>query len=90
MPTWTPSPHSTDSWQDDHLIDEKGVHIARVEDFDNACYPSAINAKTGNLERGGAYTDRVAAMLWAERVAGVHPEKTGDERPPFYYSLDNR
>jgi hypothetical protein len=29
--------------------------------------------------------DRVEAMLWAERVAGLHPSKPGDECPPFYY-----
>jgi hypothetical protein len=49
--------------------------------------PEAVpNAATGNLERGGPYSDRVAAMLWAERVAGLHPAKPGDERPPFYYT----
>ena len=60
--------------------------IGRLEDFGYACYPSALNAKTGNVERGGAYRDRVAAMQWVERVAGEHPTKLGDERPPFYYT----
>jgi hypothetical protein len=31
--------------------------------------------------RCSAYSDRVAAMLWAERVAGEHPIKPGNERP---------
>lgn len=89
VPTWQPNPHTAHlaSYEsDDILIDEKGNCIGRVEDFGYACYPCAINAKTGNLERGGAYSDRVAAVLWAERVAGMHPDKPGDERPPFYYS----
>ena len=85
MPSWQPNPYSTESWQCDELVDDDGGHIARVEDFGYACYPCARNAVTGNWERGGAYSDRVAAMLWAERVAGVHPIKPGDERPRFYY-----
>ena len=60
-------------------------HIARIEDFGYAAYPSALNAATGNWERGGAYSNCVEAMLWAERVAGLHPAKPGDERPAFYY-----
>jgi hypothetical protein len=45
--------------------------------------PCAINAQTGNIERGGPM-DAVEATMWAERVAGIHPLKDGDERPPFY------
>ena len=85
MANWHPNPHSTDHWQCDELVDDNGNHIARIEDMGYACYPSALNARTGHWERGGAYRDRVAATLWAERVAGEHPAKTGDERPPFYY-----
>lgn len=85
--TWQPNPSSTNRHeQDDFLIDDDGEVLARLEDFGYACYPCAVNCKTGNLERGGAYRDRVAAMLWAERVAGLHSAKPGDERPPFYYS----
>jgi hypothetical protein len=83
--TWQPNPHHSD-YRDDLLMTDDGVCIARIEDFGYAAYPCAINAATGNLERGGPYNDRVAAMLWAERVAGVHPTKPGDERPPFYYT----
>ena len=45
--------------------------------------PSTLQRGIG--ERGGAYYDRVEARLWCERVAGLHPAKPGDERPPFYY-----
>jgi len=48
-----------------------------------AAYPIALNATTGNWERGGAYEDRVAAMQWAEWIAGLHPGKPGDVRPGF-------
>ncbi len=85
---WKPNPDTADGAHyesDDLLIDDKGNVIARLEDFGYAAYPMALNAATGNWERGGPYTDRVAAMLWAERVAGEHPPKSGDERPAFYY-----
>ncbi len=85
MASWLPNPDSTDDWQCDELVTDKDEHIARIEDFGYACYPSALNAATGNWERGGPYDDRVEAMLWAERVAGEHPSKAGDERPRFYY-----
>lgn len=84
--TWQPNPFVTD-YQDDHLVDDDGTHLARIEDFGmGVCYPSAINAATGNLERGGPHKDPVEAMQWCERVAGIHPVKPGDERPPFYYT----
>lgn len=83
--TWQPNPNSTERWQCDELVTADGRHIAMVEDFGYAAYPSALNAATGNWERGGPHEDRVAAILWAERVAGEHPTKPGDERPPFYY-----
>jgi hypothetical protein len=88
MPTWQPTPHNV-AYQDDLLMTDDGRCIARVEAFGYACYPCAISAATGNLERGGPYHDRVAAMQWAERVAGLHPAKPGDERPPFYYHTDD-
>jgi hypothetical protein len=81
MATWQPNPNSTDRWQCDELVTERGEHIARLEDFGHAAYPTAFNAATGTWERGGAYSDRVEAMLWAERIAGLHPRKAGDERP---------
>lgn len=84
VPTWQPSLDEP-GYQVDRLVDEAGDTIAMIEDFGYACYPSALNAVTGNKERGGAYRDRVSAMLWAERVAGLHPPKPEDERPAFYY-----
>ena len=72
----------------EEYVDERGCHIARIEDFGYAAYPSALNAATGNWERHGPTQDRVAGKLWAERVAGLHPMKQSDERPPFYYSPD--
>jgi hypothetical protein len=83
MSGWEPNPHYE---QCDEYVTDDGQHIARIEDFGYAAYPSALNAATGNWERHGATEDRVAGMLWAERVAGIHPVKPGDERPPFYYS----
>lgn len=80
MAKWVASAH-----EEEVLVTDGGEIIARVEDFGYACYPCAINAKTGNLERGGAYYDKVEAKLWAERVAGEHPSKPEDVRPPFYY-----
>lgn len=70
----------------EEYVDHRGFHIARIEDFGYAAYPSALNALTGNWERNGPMEDKVAGKLWAERVAGVHPTKPSDERPPFYYS----
>lgn len=84
--TWQPNPNTTEDWHCDMLADENGVAWAYIEDFGYAAYPMAMNAATGNWERGAPHFDRVAAMQWAERVAGVHPGKPGDERPPFYYS----
>jgi hypothetical protein len=91
QPGWTANPHTTKHHEsDDILIGSDGANLARVEDFGYACYPCAISAKTGNLERGGPMRDRVEAKLWAERVAGLHPNKPGDERPPFYYSAEGK
>ena len=90
MPTWVARAGVDEHHQIDVLLaDETNPEsiIAMVEYFGNWChYPCAINAKTGNLERGGPMLDPVAAVQWAERVAGVHPPKSGDDRPPFYYS----
>jgi len=87
-PTWRPHPTITDYQFDilttDEMLAKKEAH-GWVEDFGHACYPTAINAVTGNRERGGAYMDRVAAMQWVERVAGLHPVRPDDEWPPFYY-----
>lgn len=71
--------------QCEEYVDENGLHIARIEDFGYAAYPSAYNAKEKRWERHGPTQDRVAGKLWAERVAGIHPVKDGDERPRFYY-----
>lgn len=88
-PTWHPHPRITD-YQVDVLADDeafaRGDYIASVEDFGYACYATALNAATGNVERGGPHSDRAAAYAWAERVAGLHPVKPTDERPPFYYA----
>lgn len=80
---WVPNP-SHSLYVDDFLLTDGGVLVARVEDFGYAVYPCAVNSLTGRLERGGAFSDAVEARLWAERVAGIHPTKPGDERPPFY------
>jgi hypothetical protein len=82
---WVQNPHYP---QCEEYIDHHGLHVARIEDFGYAAYPSALNAATGNWERHGPTSDRVAGKLWAERVAGVHPPKPGDERHPFYYAPD--
>jgi hypothetical protein len=89
--TWSPNRRAEEEEgvADDLLVDDSGVQLARVEDFGYACYPCAINAKTGNLERGGPTKDRVEARLWCERVAGLRPARPGDERPPFYYSEED-
>lgn len=87
IPQWKPIADEPGNQVDD-LVTEDGEIIARVEDFGNAAYPCAINAATGNLERGGPHPDRAAAFAWCERVAGLHPTKSGDERPAFYYSAD--
>ena len=71
----------------EEYVDHRGYHIAMVEEFSYGAYPTALNAATGNWERGGHFRSGVEAKLWAERVAGVHPVKPGDERPPFYYSI---
>lgn len=42
------------------------------------------------IEDGDQEEARVRAKLWAERVAGLHPTKPGDERPPFYYSNEHK
>lgn len=82
---WLPHPETSESWNCDLLYNHEGICVATLEDFGYACYPSAINVATGNLERGGPYSDRVGAMQWAERVAGMHPTLPNDKRPPFYY-----
>jgi hypothetical protein len=78
--TWQPNPQNTSWWQRGELVDDDGRQIALLEDFGDACYPSALNAKTGNWERSGAYSNRVEAILWAERVAGLRRSKDGDFR----------
>lgn len=62
-----------------------GVILGLVEDFKYAKYAQALNPKSGNFERMGACKDAVQAKMWVERVAGLHPLKMGDGRPPFYY-----
>jgi len=49
-----------------------------------AAYPIALNATTGNWERGGAYEDRVAAMQWGrvDRPASI-PGSPAMLRPGF-------
>ena len=119
VPTWQPisardhyQGYSGDELNEEHQdievlrSGEDGPVVAVIEDFGYAAYPSALNAETGNWERGGAYCGlpkyrpgtlikieegdddeaRVRARAWAERVAGLHPLKEGDQRPPFYYS----
>jgi hypothetical protein len=66
---WQPNPQGTEIWQCDELITDKGEHIARIEDFGFACFPTACNAASSNWERGGAFLNRTQAILWAERVA---------------------
>lgn len=89
-PKWHAAAGKDEHHQVDTLLADENIPgsiIAMVEYFGHGCYyPCAINAKTGNLERGGPMEDPVAAVQWAERVSGVHPPKPGDERPPFYYS----
>ncbi len=77
MATWQPN-RAHAAYQDDLLVTDDGQCIGRIEDYGQACHPSAVNAATGRWERGGAYSDPVAAMAWAERVAGLHPTKPGD------------
>lgn len=91
-PTWRPHPIITDYAcdilaSDEHVAQDRC--LAMIEDFGKTdfVYPCAINAATGNLERGGPmHPDR--ARAWAERVAGLHPSQAGDERPPFYYAAE--
>lgn len=83
--TWQQNPYYLEC---EELVTETGLHIARIEDFGYACYPMAFNPATRNWERGGAFHDGVEAKLWAERMAGEHPLKRGDECPPFYYKRD--
>lgn len=82
--TWQPNPRYEEQ---DRLIDDDGVVLAVVEQFydDGPAYPTAIDARTGLLERGGPMNCPVEARLWAERVAGLHPRQEGDDRPPFYH-----
>ena len=91
IPTWRPHPkiasYDCDILANDEMF-ARGDCIAMLEDFGYAAYPTAQNAQTGNVERGGPYQDRMAARLWAGRVAGLHPTKPGDEREPFYYAGD--
>jgi hypothetical protein len=87
-PRWEVSPYSTERRQTEELVNDAGEHIAIVEEFWYGAYPSALNAATGNWERGGCHSDRAQAFLWAERVAGVHPVKASDARPAFYYRKD--
>jgi hypothetical protein len=86
--TWRPLPSDSAGREVEVILADDANPdsiIAMIEDFGYAAYPCAINSKTGNIERGGAYWDRVEAKLWAERVVGLHPLKPSDERPPFYY-----
>ena len=85
MARWTAVRDGDDDYRVDDLVTDDGTILGRIEAFWYASYPCAINSVTGNLERGGAYRDEVEARLWVERVAGLHPSKPGDERPPFYY-----
>lgn len=87
MQGWMPHPEDPDC---EEYIDHRGHHIAVIQDFGYAAYPAALNAATGNWERHGPTQDRVAGKLWAERVAGIHPVKPGDERPPFYYTPEGK
>lgn len=82
---WQINPYSRENWHCEILVDDDGGVIGIFEDFGYATYPTALNAKTKNWERGGPHLDGVEAKAWAERVAGLHPTKPGDERPPFYY-----
>jgi hypothetical protein len=62
------------------LVTESGEVIAFVIDYDYACYPHA-DPQSGEWKRGGSFSDRAAAFLWCERVAGLHPLKPGDISP---------
>lgn len=93
---WIANPHTVDvsSYENDELLLPDGVTdtdaaVARIEDFGYAIYPCALNAKTGNIERGGAFDNVAKAKAWCERVAGFSPPKPGGERPPFYYRNDS-
>jgi hypothetical protein len=86
MPKWIPVPgHDINHIVEDY-IDEKESTLARLEYFGHGCYyPMALNAKTGNLERGGPMLELRDALAWAERVANGQMIE-GDERSPFYYT----
>lgn len=77
--TWQINPHSRENWNCKILVDDDGGIIGICEDFGYAVYPTALNAKTHNWERGGPHLDGVEAKAWAERVAGLHPTKPSDE-----------
>lgn len=82
--TWQPNPEYP---QMDGLVDDQtGLILATVEQFydDGPTYPTAFDPRTSRWERGGPMRDAVEARLWAERVAGLHPLKERDARPPFY------
>jgi hypothetical protein len=81
------------------ILNDAGEPVALLEAFEYAVYPCATNAVTGNVERGGAYMrsddpDEDAraferAKAWAERVCGGET-RPGDERPPFYYTQEQK
>lgn len=83
-PTWVDWPLAKErGYSAENLVTHDGRVIGRVERFRYASYGTAIDAKTGLQERGGASTYE-AAKAWAERVATGKAEP-GDERHPFYH-----
>jgi hypothetical protein len=70
LPKW----QSTEGIDANHIVesyvDDTGKELAAIEYFGHGCYyPRALNAETGNWERGGPRTELRDAIAWAERAA---------------------
>lgn len=82
---WEINPNNSEEWECEELIDDAGAAIATLEVFCGRNYPWAFDPAKKSWVRGGCFSDKASAALWAERVAGLHPTKPGDDREASPY-----
>jgi hypothetical protein len=79
---WRINPNFGGDWECEQYFAADGKCIATVECAGPEMhpYPHAFDSVRKMWVRGVAFRDLMSAKAWAERIAGLHPQKPGDDR----------